>query len=99
MTQKRNIIHTNFILGILGYVLLLTGVVMTDTDIETRRSMVIAAFSITGVHWIWSMISVWRDKELRNKDAGNYFWLALVIMIPPLAGLMYYMIYGKRVQI
>src|SRR5690349_6795085 len=85
MINTRNMVHPNFMIGMLSNVILIAGIVFTQMGIEWRRSVVLISFLLLGIHWVWSIINVWKDKELKGKDAGNSFWLSLVIMIPPLA--------------
>jgi hypothetical protein len=92
---KRNMKHPNFVLGIISYVLLLAGVVLLTTEITLGRQLIIAAFVAGGVHWIRSIVDVYTDRKLKNQTS-RYFWFALIIMVPPLAGMIYYMIDGKN---
>lgn len=98
MTHTKNYIHPNFILGLASYLLLLIGVVLNTGESDLAKSMILGSFVLGSAHWLWSLASVSKDVELSGKDDGKGFWLALMIMIPPLAGMMYYMLHDKRVQ-
>jgi hypothetical protein len=71
--------------------MLLAGVVLLVFEPALGRLFIIGSFIAGGVHWITSMIDVCTDRNLKNQES-RYFWLALVIMVPPLAGMIYYMI-------
>ncbi len=99
MKQKIRWIHPNFILGILAPALFFASGVYIPNASELGVALAISSLILIGVHWIWSMRDAWKDPELKNKVVGNYLWLTLIIMIPPLAGMMYYMIHDKRVSL
>ena len=92
---KRNMRHPNFGFGLLGYVFLLTGIVLLPMEITLGRQFIIASFIIVGMHWIISIIDILTDRNFENEESRN-FWLALVIMVPPLAGMIYYMILERN---
>jgi hypothetical protein len=99
MTMKRNIIHPNFIIGMISYVLLLAGVVLNANSLEASQTLMIVSVLLGGVHWFRSVIDVRSDPAFKSNDAKQYFWFALIIMIPPLAGMMYYMIHDKKISL
>jgi hypothetical protein len=99
MTIKRNIIHPNFIIGMISYVLLLIGIVLNANSIEAGQTLMIVSVLLGGVHWFRSVFDVQSDPAFKSSDAKQYFWFALIIMIPPLAGMMYYMIHDKRISL
>src|SRR5687767_5204006 len=88
---KRNMKRPNFILGIISYVMLLAGIVLLTTEITLGRQFIVGAFIAGAIHWITGMIDIVTDRNLKNQES-RYFWLALAIMVPPLAGMIYYMI-------
>ena len=98
MAQKRSMVHPNFIVGLVSYLLLLLGIILNAGSFEAGRTLIIGSVLLGALHWIRSIIDVRRDPELKNNEAEHYFWFALVIMIPPLSGMMYYMIQQKRVS-
>jgi len=95
MTLKRNMKHPNFILGLISYLSLLVGIILLASNLALGRQLIILSFFIGGIHWIASIIDVCTDPNL-NDQHSRYFWLAIVIMIPPMAGMIYYMIDGRR---
>ena len=97
MIRERNTTHPNFLLGIAGYILLLVGVVVLATLGTGGKVLIGTAFGAIGVHWIRSLVDVWTDTELKG-DESRYFWLAIVIMVPPLAGMLYYLVEDRKFQ-
>lgn len=95
MKRKRNMKHPNFILGLVSYLLLLAGVALLSVDAAIGRPLVLASFIAGGIHWAGSIVDVSTDPNLKHEESRG-FWLALVIMVPPLAGMIYYMVDGRR---
>jgi hypothetical protein len=99
MSRKRNTRHPNFIIGAVSYLFLLVGVVFFANGMEVGKALVLTAVLLGGIHWIGSIIDVWTDKQLKQESDSRYFWLALVIMIPPIAGVLYYIMRQKKISI
>jgi hypothetical protein len=97
MALKRNIKHPNFIVGWISYLLLLAGIVLNAYDVGIGKTLILGSFLSGGVHWIGSMFDVWTDPTLKNEDISRGFWFQLVLMIPPVAGMIYYMTQHKKV--
>ena len=91
LVLKTNMGHPNFFLGLMSYLLLLTGVVVLANESEVGKVFILASVLLGAIHWIGSLINVWNDRRLKNEEASRYFWFSLVIMIPPIAGMLYYM--------
>ncbi|RYF81106.1 MAG: hypothetical protein EON98_12775 [Chitinophagaceae bacterium] len=91
MVIERNMTHPNFFIGLISYLLLLTGVVVIANERETGKIVILTSILLGAIHWVGSMISVWEDGKLKTDETKRYFWLSLVIMIPPIAGMLYYM--------
>lgn len=87
--------HPNFILGLISYLLLFIGVVVLAGNITLGRQLLFSSLIIGTIHYIGSIIDVSTDSNLKGQQS-LYFWLAIVIMIPPMAGMFYYMIDGRR---
>lgn len=98
MTRERNLVHPNFILGLFSQLLFFGAGMLIGSNIEWGKILAIVAVMLAAVHWIWGMVDAWRDPGLKNKEVGNHFWFSLILLIPPLAGLMYYMILDKRIR-
>ena len=99
MIIKRNTRHPNFIIGTLSYILLLMGVVASSDDFIAGKYLILLAVLLGGIHWIGSIITVWTDPNLKNESDSRYFWLAIVIMIPPIAGMIYYIVRQKKISL
>ena len=95
MTLKRNMKHPNFILGLIGYLLLLVGITLLSSNLVLGRQLIMIAFMSTGIHWLVSIIDVSTDPNLKD-EASRFFWLGIIIMVPPIAGMIYYMVDGKK---
>ena len=96
MTLKTNMKHPNFILGLISYILFLIGIIMVSTGYEVGKAVVFAAVIMGALQWVGSLVDVSRDPAL-NDQHSRYFWFAIVLMIPPLAGMLYYMVDAKRI--
>ena len=97
MKQKTNMIHPNFIIGLISYLGLLAGVVMYSNDLEIAKTVIVCSLILGVVHWLISVVSVLRD-QLRKKYEGLwFFWFTTVFLVPPIGGMMYYMVNNKRV--
>lgn len=99
MSRARNTRHPNFIIGALSYLLLLGGVIFYANELLAGRAMVFAAVLLGGIHWVSAIVDVWTDEQLKRESDSRYFWLALVIMIPPVAGILYYIMKQKKISI
>src|SRR5688572_17716050 len=95
MTLKRNMTHPNFFTGLVSYLLFLTGVVLQIYNSPLGLQLILVSIILGGIHWIVSLIDVCTDSELKRDEQSRYLWLSLVIMIPPIAGMMYYMMNRK----
>ena len=89
ITLNKTAIHPNFILGAFSFLLLLLGVVLRSDDFMIGDYLKLAGITCGAVHWIWSMIDVFTNHELNSKSRP--FWTILVVLIPPLGGMFYYM--------
>lgn len=97
MTTKKNMQHPNFIIGLLSYGLLLVGIVINANGQEVGKILVLGAFLVGAIHWIASIVDVLKDPVLKRIEHRRFFWFSLIIMIPPMAGMMYYMLGRKQV--
>ena len=98
MIQKKKLWHPNFVLGLLSYLLLFITAMLFGTGDAMANGLAIATLVVAGVHWLWGMRDALTDRTLKQKEADNYFWYSLILLIPPLAAMMYYMLHDKRVS-
>jgi len=86
--------HPNFILGAIA---VLVGAIAlglrTTGDNQTASTLMIGAFALGIIHWIWSIIDVARTDSLLGSQ--KKFWLIGVIAIP-IGGMFYYLLHSKR---
>jgi hypothetical protein len=80
--------HPNFILGISSLIVMLVGIGMKANGYRIGDMLLILTVALGGIHWIWSIIDVVRHQP--NTSQSKVFWLILVILIPPVGGLIYY---------
>jgi len=97
MTLGKNTRHPNFILGALSFILLILGVIIRPNNYLIGTIVVLSAVSLGAIHWIWSIITVTTRYDL-NPDS-RIFWLILVVLIPPLGGMIYYLMKRKNISI
>lgn len=84
--------HPNFILGVVSLVLLFIGVGVWANGASGAYYVWIAAILLGGIHWIWAITDVLRHYSTKA-DAHeniNIFWVIMVIIIPPVGGMLYY---------
>jgi hypothetical protein len=80
--------HPNFILGLASLVLLFIGVGLKFYSYRSGDIVLISAAVLGGIHWIWSIIDVFRQQS--SASQSRVFWMILVVVLPPIGGLMYY---------
>ncbi len=89
-----NFRHPNFILGafaiILGAIALGLRAIYSN---ETAAVLMIIAFGLGVIHWIWSIVDVANTDSLLGSQ--KKFWLIGVIAIP-IGGMIYYLLHSKR---
>jgi prolipoprotein diacylglyceryltransferase len=95
---ERNMTHPNFLLGLISSLLLIAGVFVLASEREAGRIVILTSIFLGAIHWVGSMISVCKDHTLKKEETSRYFWLSLVIIIPPIAGMLYYMADDKKVS-
>jgi hypothetical protein len=95
MALKKNIRHPSFIIGLLSFVVLILGSILMRTDVITGHNVILASVVLGAIHWIWSIADVVKSKHLDPRSRP--FWIALVVIVPPLGGMMYYMMKTKNV--
>lgn len=86
-------------MGLISYLALLTGVIMFANDIEAGKSLIVGSILLGGLHWLVSVVNVSRDQLMKKNQGLWYFWFATVLIIPPMGGMIYYMVNNKRVTV
>lgn len=88
--------HPSFIIGICSYVLFLLGVILRGNSYVIGDKIILSAIMLGAIHWIWSMVDVVTGYDLNPESKS--FWLIMVMLIPPLGGMIYYMMKRKNVS-
>lgn len=88
--------HPSFLIGAISFLLLLLGVVIKANSYRSGDYIILLSVVLGGIHWVWSIIDVFKTHDL-NPDSKT-FWLTIVILIPPLGGMFYYMMKRKNIQ-
>lgn len=96
MALKKNMRHPNFIIGVTSLLLLIIGIVLRADGFAAGSWVVIAAVALGAIHWIWSVVDVITGYDLNPKS--RVFWMIIVLLIPPLGGLYFYMMKRKNVS-
>lgn len=96
--RERNMKHPNFITGAISYLLLLIGVVLNASGFVVGKYVIVVSVVLGGIHWIRSIVDVYNDHDLKNEEASRYLWMSLVIMVPPVTGMLYYMMKRKKIS-
>jgi len=86
----KNIRHPNFILGIISFVLLFIGIGMRANGLQGGDYVLGSSFLLGAIHWIWSIVDVFKDYRINSSSENRIIWVILVIIIPPVGGLLYY---------
>jgi hypothetical protein len=92
----KNMKNPNFILGIVSIVLIFIGIGLKANGYRASDVVLIGGVILGGIHWIWSITDV--VKTLGINSRSGMFWLILVIVVPPLGGLFFYMMRSKQVR-
>jgi hypothetical protein len=80
--------HPNFILGIASIIIMFVGIAMRYNGYRGGDYVLMGAVAMGAIHWIWSIIDVVAHQSIRSQS--RVFWIILVIVIPPVGGLLYY---------
>jgi 4-hydroxybenzoate polyprenyltransferase len=97
MALKHDTSHPSFIIGVTSLILLIVGVVFRGNSVTTGDIILAVSVLLGGIHWIWSIIDVARDPQLKEGE-NRVFWLTLVIIVAPVGGIVYYLMRSKRVS-
>jgi hypothetical protein len=95
MQNKR---HPNFILGIVAYVFLFIGIGLRANGYQAGDYVIGFSALLGAIHWIWSIIDVLKNYRVNSASENRIIWVILVIIIPPVGGLLYYAM-SKTVRI
>ncbi|MGZ3839027.1 MAG: PLDc N-terminal domain-containing protein [Flavisolibacter sp.] len=94
----KNTRHPNFILGLFSLLLIFVGVGMRANGYQSGDYVLLFSFLLAGIHWIWSIIDVFRDFRVNSSSENRVLWIILVVVLPLVGGTFYYMM-SKTVRI
>jgi hypothetical protein len=97
MALKSNTHHPSFIIGVLSFVLLICGIVLKGSGFKSGDYVDLAAVVFGGIHWVWSITDVLRNRQLTGDS--RIFWIIVVMLVPPVGGMLYYLMKRKPLQI
>jgi len=82
--------HPNLILGIISFVLLFFGIGMKANGIRTGDYVLGTSLVLGVIHWIWSIIDVFKNYRVHSASENRILWIILVVVLPPVGGILYY---------
>ena len=89
-----NLRHPNFILAVISiFIAALAIGFRANRHNEVGDVLIIIAAVLGAIHWIWSIIDVYKTDTLTGSQ--KVFWQIAVIAIP-LGGMFYYILHSKR---
>ena len=97
MTIQKNMSHPSFIIGATSFLLLILGVVFKGNGFRIGNYVILSGIILGGIHWIWSSIDVFTNKNMNSES--RMFWMILVMLIPPIGGMAYYMMRSKNIRL
>lgn len=92
----KNMTHPAFILAIVGTVLIVAGLI-TMAHMELGLWFLYLGALLVGIFSIWSIIDIIAANHLRVYQ--KIFWLIIVISVPVMGGLIYYLMHQERNRI
>lgn len=97
MALKSNTHHPSFIIGALSFLLFLCGIALRVNSFPAGDYVILSGLACGGIHWVWSVVDVFRNRLLLGDS--RIFWIIIVLLIPPLGGMLYYLMRRKNVQL
>lgn len=89
--------HPSFIIGATSFLLLILGVVVKGNGFPIGNYVILSGIILGGIHWLWSSIDVFTNKSMNSES--RMFWMILVMLIPPVGGMVYYMMRSKNIRL
>ena len=80
--------HPNLILGIVSLLLMFVGIALKVNTFRSGDMVLIGSVILGGIHWVWSIIDVFKHQT--SASQSRKFWIILVIVLPPIGGILYY---------
>jgi hypothetical protein len=95
--MKKKVTHPNFYLGLISFILLFLGIGLRANGYAGGDYVIIASIALGGIHWVWSIIDVFKDYKMSGSENRRIIWVILVILVPPIGGMLYYLL-GRGVK-
>jgi tryptophan-rich sensory protein len=73
----------------------LSGVVLKGNGFRAGVYMIIVSVVLGFIHWVWGITDVAKNQQLNSKSRP--FWIVVVLIIPPIGGMFYYLMKTKNV--
>ena len=89
--------HPVFLIGGCSYLVFLIGVMAIRPQNNLTGSVLLGTGILLGaVHWVCSVMDVFKNEALTQES--RVFWLILVLLVPPLGGMIYYLSRRKNIK-
>lgn len=92
----KNLSRPAFILAMIGTALILVGLVAMPHN-EIGIYIMYAGFLLAGIFWIWAIWDVIAADDLKYYQ--KMFWLIIVVSVPVMGGLLFYIMHQRRNKI
>jgi hypothetical protein len=86
----KNTKHPNFFLGLFSLLLIFIGIGMRANGYQNGDYVLVFSFALSGIHWIWSIIDVFKDFRVNSGSENRILWIILVVVLPVVGGTFYY---------
>lgn len=96
MALEKNMKHPSFIIGAVSFIVFLMGIVFRANGYAAGDWILLSSVALGALHWIWTIVDVSTGYDL-NPDS-KIFWLILVLIVPPMGGMFYYMMKRKNMS-
>ncbi|MBD0276448.1 MAG: PLDc N-terminal domain-containing protein [Bacteroidota bacterium] len=93
----KNFRHPSFIIGVISILILFIGIGAKSYGSRTGDILIIASVVLGAIHWIWSVVDVAKRDDLKPQQ--RKFWLIIVIIVPVMGGLLFYIMHQRRNRI
>jgi Phospholipase_D-nuclease N-terminal len=93
----KNLKHPNFILGIISFIILFIGIGMRANAYPSGDYVIGASIVLGAIHYIWAIFDVAKTTSLQPSQ--RTFWLIIVIIVPALGSIIYYIMHSRRNQV
>lgn len=90
----KNIKHPAFIIGVVSIILVIIGAAIWGGAYKAGWYFILAGIVLGAIHWIWSIIDVIGRNDM--KPFQKRFWLIVVVAVPALGGLVFYVMHQKK---